>query len=110
MALSSADPELKVTPPTGKPPRSFKFEARILDPDVATPKKVKIGLHLSPGNELTFPGGSKSISQDETIGKTAKPVTFTTNVNGDGSKISSFKVAMRDAAGNDLATKMVRTS
>lgn len=109
MALR-ADSDLIVTPATGKPPKAFKFEAMILDATAPSPTKVRIGLHLSDGNELTFTGGTKSITRDETIGKTAKRVTFSTNVNGNATGVAAFKVSMRDAAGRDLVIKMVRTS
>jgi hypothetical protein len=59
---------------------------------------------------LTFPGGGKSVTKDETIGKAGKVVSFSTTISGDATGIAAFKVSMRDADGNDLVTKMVRTS
>jgi hypothetical protein len=103
----TADSPLTASPSSSKLPASFRFSAMILDPDAGKKKKATILLALAEGNNLTFSGGAKSISQKVDIGPTPVAVSFSTRVSGDASELAAFRVSMRDEEGNDMVTTFV---
>jgi len=110
MALK-ADSELDPTPQlTAKPVNdTFTFEVDVVDRRADRPRVRTLELALAPGNDLFFPGRTKTLDQDETVGKDPVHVTFKgKTITGSGADLSSFRVTLREQGGADLVFCLIR--
>jgi hypothetical protein len=88
--------------------KSFTFTVDVMDDEATRPKKVTLELRLASSNDLVFTGGSKSVSQDETIGKVPVTVTFAIKISGAAANLGFFRVTLFDDADNALMACLVR--
>jgi hypothetical protein len=110
MALKAVS-ELNPTPEvTARPVNdTFQFEVDVIDRRADKPKARTLELVLAAGNDLFFTGRTKTVEQDETVGKESVHVTFKAKtISGSGADLSSFRVTLREQDGEDLVFCLVR--
>jgi hypothetical protein len=88
--------------------KSITFTVDVIDAEAARPKKVTLELRVASSNDLVFADGSKSFTQDETVGKNPVTVTFATKISGAATNLAFFRVTLFDDAENALMACLVR--
>jgi hypothetical protein len=106
MALKATS--LTPDPSSTSLPATITFVAEVVDRKAVTPVERTLELALAAGNDLVFAGGAKSVTQKEKVGASPVNVTFARKkITGTGADLSSFRVTLRDDAGNDLVFCLV---
>ena len=110
MALRATSPLTADHNATPRPVKdSFSFEVEVVDRRATAPTIRTLELVLAAGNDLSFVGGSKSVSQDVTVG--AAPVSVSLagkRITGLGDGLASFRVTLREQGGSDLVFCLIR--
>ena len=88
--------------------RNFTFTVEVVDRRAARATKHTLELSLAASNDLMFSGGTKTVTQEETIGSVPVTVTFSSKrIAGGGDDLSSFRVTLREQGGSDLVFCLV---
>ena len=100
-ALSALEPDPgSTTRPVNK---MFDFVVTLVDRKAERKSPRTLELSLAADNDLFFPGGSKTVTQVESIGDTPVDVTLDRKkITGSGTDLSSFRVTLREEGGDVL--------
>jgi hypothetical protein len=86
----------------------IKFDVIDLADSLASRTTARtIMLTLAASNDLTFSGGSKTVTKDVTVGSTPVSTTVSTRLSGTGDALAFFRVTVSEVGGDDLTACLV---
>jgi hypothetical protein len=106
-AVSPMEPDPRST--TRPVNETFDFVVTLVDRKAERKSQRTLELSLAAENDLFFPGGSKTVTQVESIGDTPVEVTLDRKkIIGPGKDLSSFRVTLREEGSDaDLVFCMI---